>query len=202
MSRESNSDDTVKLKACPFCKEDIRSDAIKCKHCGSMLNNVTDVREKQSQDKGLLYISKKKNGFIAAIFNIILPGGGSFYCNEYRSAIVAFLIFIGALYLYHNGYIPLVVIVGFYIVLFIDGFISAYTINQKLAKSLAAGGQRRVTDSSDQSSELAHSDLENEKEKREETINKRIGYTVIFIVIALVVVIGGFNSEVQLQLTS
>lgn len=25
------------VRACPFCKEEIRQDAIKCKHCGSML---------------------------------------------------------------------------------------------------------------------------------------------------------------------
>lgn len=29
----------VSIKQCPFCFEEIRAEAIKCKHCGSMLNN-------------------------------------------------------------------------------------------------------------------------------------------------------------------
>ena len=27
-------------KLCPFCKEEIKRDAIKCKHCGSMLTDT------------------------------------------------------------------------------------------------------------------------------------------------------------------
>lgn len=33
----SNMDGDVELKSCPFCAEPIRISAIKCKHCGSML---------------------------------------------------------------------------------------------------------------------------------------------------------------------
>ena len=29
--------DDVEFKACPFCAEQIRVSAIKCKHCGSMV---------------------------------------------------------------------------------------------------------------------------------------------------------------------
>lgn len=32
---------------CPFCKEEIKDGAIKCKHCGSMLNTTTTVNQKK-----------------------------------------------------------------------------------------------------------------------------------------------------------
>lgn len=38
----------VSLKRCPFCAEDVRAEAVKCKHCGSELDDVMDegdVRE-------------------------------------------------------------------------------------------------------------------------------------------------------------
>jgi hypothetical protein len=30
---------THELKSCPFCAEDIRTEAVKCKHCGEFLDN-------------------------------------------------------------------------------------------------------------------------------------------------------------------
>ncbi len=30
----------METKKCPLCREDILEDAIKCKHCGSMLNGI------------------------------------------------------------------------------------------------------------------------------------------------------------------
>jgi len=39
-------------KKCPFCAEDIKNEAIKCKHCGSAIEEPKKVKEKSSK-KGI-----------------------------------------------------------------------------------------------------------------------------------------------------
>lgn len=51
------------LRNCPFCKELIRKDATKCKHCGSNIDPVvTDVTKSHEQ-----FHSDKRIGYIVAI---------------------------------------------------------------------------------------------------------------------------------------
>lgn len=44
------------IKQCSFCKEEIHKDAIKCKHCGSMLV-VTSLNPVNPEKEGSLWIS-------------------------------------------------------------------------------------------------------------------------------------------------
>ncbi|MCX6053274.1 MAG: zinc ribbon domain-containing protein [Campylobacterales bacterium] len=38
-------EERMKMVECPYCKEDIKEGAIKCKHCNSMLNKIFDAKE-------------------------------------------------------------------------------------------------------------------------------------------------------------
>jgi TM2 domain-containing membrane protein YozV len=70
---------------CPFCKEEIKDDAIKCKHCGSML-----VSEPQTPGA----VSKSGKSKIAAgLFAILLGGLGihKFYLGRIGWGIVYIL---------------------------------------------------------------------------------------------------------------
>jgi hypothetical protein len=47
-------------KKCPFCAEEIKIEAKKCKHCGSMLEEE-DVKNKAINKKTFIEIMKEQN---------------------------------------------------------------------------------------------------------------------------------------------
>jgi hypothetical protein len=75
-----------KLKKCPFCAEEIKEDAIKCKHCGSDLTG----KDKEGKKQIIKVIQKSKEGLflrtmnfgcllIFIVIGIIILGMARFY---------------------------------------------------------------------------------------------------------------------------
>lgn len=69
-------------RRCPYCAELINKDAIKCKHCGEILD--PEIRAARSQQLHTQIIvpqqrERKWSPGIAALLSLIIPGAGQMY---------------------------------------------------------------------------------------------------------------------------
>lgn len=98
-------------KNCPFCAEEILEQAIKCKHCGEMLNQIVRQTEplpsqvvvhNPSHNQALSsqaivedikkVLKPKKSPAIAVILSLLIIGAGQFYNGDGGKGAVMFLI--------------------------------------------------------------------------------------------------------------
>jgi predicted nucleic acid-binding Zn ribbon protein len=82
------------MKRCPFCAEDIQDEAIKCRHCGSMLVAA------QPREKGRVTVI----GYLGIVIGVLmivvgvlmLGSGGSDAFGSYITLMMGFLFVIGS----------------------------------------------------------------------------------------------------------
>ena len=139
-------DNNQQTRKCPFCAEEIKTEAIKCKHCGS---NVSDNvlqgsvaeqaigKQTSSAQVMLEYEGRKKSGLVAALLNLVIPGAGYVYCERHILGIFVFVCFV-LLPLYFFGLtVSGLFLSVFWLVFVIDGFLCAGRYNRELALQIA-----------------------------------------------------------------
>lgn len=99
------------VKDCPYCAEEIKAAAVKCRYCGEFLTD--ELRSEQFEKKN----NQSYNHGLALVLSIIGPGFGQFY--QGRTAIGFFWIILVILI----GFVTLMTFnsssIGFLIVLWI-----------------------------------------------------------------------------------
>lgn len=137
---------------CPQCGQPVTAaEDVFCKKCGARLlgqqhivqvNSQINLRtgEGSSSQVFLLYESQKKQGWLAALLNWIIPGTGYAYCGRVILGILVFIldVFLWILTIGSLG-LGLPILIVFHIVFIIDGFLCASRFNKKLMMSLLAG---------------------------------------------------------------
>jgi predicted nucleic acid-binding Zn ribbon protein len=79
-------------KACPYCAEAIHVDAIKCRHCGEILDNALRAARLRPTTQIISPEQKlrKWSPGIAALLSFLIPGAGQLYKGNIVSGLLWF----------------------------------------------------------------------------------------------------------------
>lgn len=95
-------------KKCPFCAEQIQAEAIKCKHCGEMIDSTRRSQASFSQPQTITHIQpqRKWSPGVAALLSFLIPGAGQIYKGNIGSGLVwMFFVVVGYIMLIIPGLI-------------------------------------------------------------------------------------------------
>ncbi|MFZ2643538.1 MAG: hypothetical protein WA117_21280 [Verrucomicrobiia bacterium] len=127
-----------KTKTCPFCAEEIRADAIKCKHCGEFLDGSrppqTTPAASGHNDSAATQPQKPteplKNPGVAAVLSFFVPGLGQIYNGQIGMGITLFILTVVL-------YFTIVLGILLHLYLVFDGYTTAVKINERKAQNFA-----------------------------------------------------------------
>jgi TM2 domain-containing membrane protein YozV len=73
------------LKTCPYCAEEIKADAKKCKFCGEILDE--ELREHRKQEA----MNKWSPG-LAGVLSLVIPGAGQIYKGQIKYGVLSLIV--------------------------------------------------------------------------------------------------------------
>ena len=83
-------------RTCPYCAEEIKAEAIKCKHCGEIIDSEIRADRNREAPPTIInnYRERKWSPGVAALLSFLIPGAGQIYKGNIGSGLLWFVIVI------------------------------------------------------------------------------------------------------------